>query len=248
MPYAQVVSAYKRYKVSVNVNSVPDSPTMFSRRVFELLACGTAVISSYSIGIEQLLGADVVLMSDSEETTRALLEKVLSNDTYREQLCLRGLRKVFGEHTYTQRLQTILDAAGLARPAVGQPTLTMIAAVANAQEAAGAWENYRRQSYPRKRLLLCATDAASVRDVERLTGGDRSVSVQVAAGAHWGRALSAAVGAASEYVVALHPQHHYGPHFLTDYAHATLYVTEPAIGKASYFQSQDPDGLKVIGA
>src|SRR5690606_2893050 len=50
LPYAQMLSAYKRYKVFLNVNSVTNSPTMFARRVFELLACGTPVISSYSDG------------------------------------------------------------------------------------------------------------------------------------------------------------------------------------------------------
>jgi len=99
LSYAQMLVAYKRYKVFLNVNSVADSPTMFARRVFELLACGTPVVSAYSLGIERLLGGDVVLMSEAAETTDALLVRLLGDDEYRERLALRGQRKVFGEHT-----------------------------------------------------------------------------------------------------------------------------------------------------
>lgn len=48
----EIAKAYKGYKIALNVNSVIDSPTMFSRRVFECLACNTPVISTYSRGIE----------------------------------------------------------------------------------------------------------------------------------------------------------------------------------------------------
>ncbi len=68
--YADMVKAYKKYRVFLNVNSVKDSPTMFARRVFELLASGTPVISNYSRGIVELLGEDTVFISESEADTR----------------------------------------------------------------------------------------------------------------------------------------------------------------------------------
>jgi hypothetical protein len=248
LPYAQMLAAYKRYKVFMNINSVVDSPTMFSRRVFELLACGTPVISSRSAGIEQLLGGDVVLMSESGQKTRELLEKVLGNDEYRERLALRGQRKVFGEHTYTHRLQTMLDTIGLARAPVGRPGLSMIAAVENAAEAASAWEHFCRQSYAQRRLVLVARDAAAVEGLERVTGSAAPVRiVRLAEGAHWGRGLSQAVQEAdAEYVVALNPRAFYGAHYLADYANVALYVSEPAFGKACYYCT-DASGPRVVG-
>ncbi len=57
------------------------------------------VISSYSRGIEQVLGGDVVLMSDNPRTTSEMLERVLGDDDYRERLSLRGQRAVFCKHT-----------------------------------------------------------------------------------------------------------------------------------------------------
>jgi len=70
LEYHEMIAAYKKYKVFLNINSVRYSPTMFSRRVFELLACGTPVISTWSKGIVNLLGEDAVLFTESEEDTR----------------------------------------------------------------------------------------------------------------------------------------------------------------------------------
>ncbi|MFH1420015.1 MAG: glycosyltransferase [Planctomycetota bacterium] len=239
LPYARMLAAYKQYKVFLNVNSVQSSPTMFARRVFELLACGTPVISSYSEGIEELLGTDIVLMSDSEKTTRELLERVLGDDGYRERLALRGQRKVLSEHTYTHRLQSILDVAGVRSPAPERPVLTMIAAISNSDDMVGAWANFSRQTYEYKRLVLCAADASAVAGVDRLTGETDSVRV-IAAGAatvSWGRMLQDAVEACGEgFVLAMNPTNYYGAPYLTDYANAILFVREPAIGKATFYQ------------
>lgn len=240
LPYTQMLAAYKRYKVFLNINSVRNSPTMFSRRVFELLACGTPVISSYSDGIAQLLGADIVLMSDDEKTTQELLERVLGDDEYRDRLALRGQREVFSRHTYTNRLQSLLDAIGLTVPAVRRPVMTMIATVESAGQVAAAYETYRRQTYENKRLVVCATRPAATVNVNSVTSDEDGVRVITQEGATWGRLLQDAVRDCEEgFVVAVNPAHYYGPHYLTDYANATLYVTEPVIGKATFYEAKD---------
>ena len=58
LEYDDMVKAYKQYKVFLNVNSVRHSSTMFARRVFELLSCGTPVISTFSKGVIEILGQD----------------------------------------------------------------------------------------------------------------------------------------------------------------------------------------------
>lgn len=245
LPYARMLAAYKQYKVFLNVNSVQSSPTMFARRVFELLACGTPVISSYSEGIEEMFGTDIVLMSDNEKTTRELLERVLGDDSYRQRLALRGQRKVLCDHTYAHRLQSILDVAGIQSPVSGRPVLTMIAAVSDHNDLAGAWANYSRQTYENKRLVLCAADASAVAGVDRLSGGADSIRVMVAdaAGASLVHLLRDAVEACAEgFVLAMNPASYYGAPYLTDYANAILFSPVPAIGKATYYLLDARDG------
>jgi spore maturation protein CgeB len=111
LPYEQVIDVYKRHRVFLNVNSVIDSPTMFSRRVFELLACGTAVLSTYSAGIEATFG-ELVPIADSTEEATAKLERLLHDDGYYADLTARARRLVLSQHTYHARLATIAAAAG----------------------------------------------------------------------------------------------------------------------------------------
>lgn len=51
VPYEQMPDLYKSYDWFLNVNTVTESPTMYARRVPELLACGTGVITNPSQGI-----------------------------------------------------------------------------------------------------------------------------------------------------------------------------------------------------
>ena len=59
LTYEEMLTAYRCYDVMLNVNTVTDSATMFSRRVFESLACGTPVVSSESVGMSRMLGEHV---------------------------------------------------------------------------------------------------------------------------------------------------------------------------------------------
>lgn len=242
LPYSQMLAAYKRYRVFLNVNSVTNSPTMFSRRVFELLACGTPVISSYSAGIEELLGADVVLMSDDEERTRELLERLLNDDEYWEELVLRGQRKVFSEHTYAHRLNTVLEAVGLGNGCDARPFVTCVAPVETVADVLAAWQMFQRQRYERKQLLLCTQDTVVAERAAQVAGRDAGVQVVHLGETTWGHTIRQAIEACPDgHLAMINPRDYYGPHYLTDYAHATYYLAEPVIGKARYF-SANGDG------
>ena len=56
LDYERMLTAYRAHKVMLNVNSVVDSPTMLARRVFEILASGTPVVSTRSAAVEHGLG------------------------------------------------------------------------------------------------------------------------------------------------------------------------------------------------
>src|SRR5690625_7683303 len=51
LPYDRMLTAYKAYKVFLNVNSVVTSPSMCARRIFEITASGTPVGSAPSPAI-----------------------------------------------------------------------------------------------------------------------------------------------------------------------------------------------------
>jgi hypothetical protein len=111
--YADLADHYRRHRVFLNVNSVASSPTMFARRVFELLACGTAVVSSPSVGMERLFG-DVVAVARDEREARDAIERFLGDDAHYAEVTARGIERVREAHTAAHRLADVCAAAGIA--------------------------------------------------------------------------------------------------------------------------------------
>jgi len=85
LSYDQMVTAYRQYKLFLNINTVQDSPTMFSRRVFEILACGTPVVSTHSDGMKAMLGEHVHIVNDKDEA-KQVVQQLLESDLDRERL------------------------------------------------------------------------------------------------------------------------------------------------------------------
>lgn len=115
VPYEDMGRIYRSYRVFLNVGCVQRSPTMFSRRVFEVLASGTPLVSAYSVGIERLLG-NVVHLSRSATETRLFLRSLLSDAEFWSVSSLKGQRAVLREHTYAHRLRDLLRRCGVAVP------------------------------------------------------------------------------------------------------------------------------------
>jgi len=113
VPHRRTAAIYKSHLVSLNVNTVEDSPTMFSRRLVEILACGGLAVSTPALAIERLF-ADWCHVVASREEALALFER-LAREGYsaREREMMRsGAEHVLAKHTYRQRLGTVLDAVG----------------------------------------------------------------------------------------------------------------------------------------
>jgi hypothetical protein len=112
VPYDEMADVYRRHRVFLNANSVVDSPTMFSRRVFELLASGTPVVSTPSVGVERMFGDIVVIVTSKEEASAAIADLIADEDQWLRR-ANAGIRAVFSKHTYAHRLAKILQVAGV---------------------------------------------------------------------------------------------------------------------------------------
>lgn len=109
--YRQLLVAQKLYKIGLNVNSVEDSTTMLSRRVLELAASATPVISSPSPAITSFFGNSVAQVHSREEA-RALAKELLSNEHLRTSMANEARDRV-QRHTARKRLETLREAVGL---------------------------------------------------------------------------------------------------------------------------------------
>jgi SAM-dependent methyltransferase len=113
LPYERILDVYKSHRVFLNANSVIDSPTMCSRRVFELAACDTAILSTPGAALAALLGEGTVDEAGDETGAAAALERLLGDEAERSRRTRAARRNVFAAHTYAHRLATIAEAAGL---------------------------------------------------------------------------------------------------------------------------------------
>lgn len=219
LPYKELCAEYSRYRVFLNVNSVTESPTMFSRRVFELLACGTPVVSTYAKGIENLFDSNAVWLVNNQEEADEALRILMTDDAEWRRRSLAGIREVFAKHTYAHRLNEIFGALGLAERIPTDPTMLLVAEVKTLTELESLDRFAYEQSYDAFRVVV-----ECPHEVSTLAGefSSKLVLLQPGEKVSWLR-----LNAAGSPVAGWLSGHcHYGKHYLRDLANAILY--EPA--------------------
>nr|WP_269437247.1 glycosyltransferase [Arthrobacter caoxuetaonis] len=127
LTYLETIDVYKSHPVHVNVNSVLNSGTMFSRRVYEIAACGGVVISGPSLGVQRMFG-DIIPVAEDERSASYLISHWMNNECARKDEAWLAMRSVFRSHTAGHRLAYVLRTAGLM---VSAPKLPDYAVVAN---------------------------------------------------------------------------------------------------------------------
>ncbi|MGP9613492.1 glycosyltransferase family protein [Brachybacterium sp. AOP42-B2-9] len=113
VPYEQVLEVYKSHPVNLNVNSVSDSPSMFSRRVVEIAASGSVVASGAGRGVREALGPEFPVLESAEEW-RAHLTSWFSDENARLRSAWGQMRTVLRTHRADQSLVLMLRTAGIA--------------------------------------------------------------------------------------------------------------------------------------
>ena len=236
LPFDQIDLAYKGYEFGININTVKNSQSMFARRVFDLLACNTTTVSNYSRGMRLMFG-DLVVSSDDANQLLRNLRPITEDELYRRKHRLAGLRKVMREHTYQHRLSYMLGKVYAEAPQPAGPEMVVLASVKSDEELCRVLANFDRQSWKRKRLVLCY--GAGFRPVRSpMARGIQVLSKTQAAS----RPVAALVG--SGYLAGFHADDYYGQNYLTDLALAVSYGQASAIGKASHYKLHE--GMPVL--
>lgn len=117
--YDHVLAAYRHFSVVLNVNTVTDSETMFSRRALEAAACGAVVISNPSVGTREAMG-DLVLEANTAVECAEHVNRLQADPKGRDVLAHRAYRHVHQHHTWANRMQDIAHETGAWVPHVGR--------------------------------------------------------------------------------------------------------------------------------
>lgn len=104
---------YKDYIVSLNVNTIEDSPTMFSRRLVEIIACGGIAVTNPSPAVDKYFKNFCHVVSNKEEMIE-LFERLKNGPSEDDLLRARaGSEYIANEHTWRHRIQEICKVIGI---------------------------------------------------------------------------------------------------------------------------------------
>jgi hypothetical protein len=245
--YAEIAKKYREYKVFLNVNSVDDSRTMFSRRVFELLASGTPVVSVWSPGIAETFGDDIVWQVKDRAEADEALQVLLTDPAEWRRRSLTGIRAVLSQHTFRHRFAQILSLVGERTPdPVRVIAISEVFDDAQTRDVLAAYQLQQTAHDVRTQLVLVCRDGFTLRD--DLPGVRVVREAQVPLSQIIDAEREKAAGA---IVAILSPSAVYGRHYLQDAVHAVRYSGAAVVGKSpggieyEWGQPLDPRSLVI---
>jgi spore maturation protein CgeB len=211
LAYKDLCKEYRRYRVFLNVNSVSDSPTMFSRRVFELMACGTPIVSTYAKGIEEIFESDAVWLIRNKKEASEAIKTLMNDDVEWRRRSLLGIREVFTKHTYAHRLNYVFNKVGFNKRIEIEPRIILIAKVENEFELSSLIGFTERQSYRNFSLLAVSsigTESTTPENMKLMNTSELKSNI---------------IRDAVEFIGIVDYKIKYGIHYLQDLVNATRY-------------------------
>lgn len=111
--YKGTAQIYKDYLVSLNVNTVDDSPTMFSRRLIEIIACGGIAVTTPAESVDRLF-KDYCHVVSSTEQADELFSRLRHGPSKSDlEIAEAGANYILQNHTWRHRIEEIRNVVGI---------------------------------------------------------------------------------------------------------------------------------------
>lgn len=238
LAYNEIDKAYKGYKYAINLNSITSSPTMFSRRVFELMASNTLVLSNYAEGIHYLFG-DLIIATDSgEELTKQFLD-ITKDTVYEKKIRLLALRKVMIEHTAESRLSFLASIVYQHGMENSLPHITLVSYAQDEKAFNKIYKTFKKQRYNYKHLTVVYAKNIDLKSIK--VEGIQFIS-------ELENKDFSGIESRSKYIAGIASDDYYGKNYLLDLALATRYSKVSIIGKKSYYDLTSDKELVIENA
>ncbi len=253
LDYERMLSAYRAYKVMLNVNSVVDSPTMLARRVFEILASGTPVVTTRSPAVEHWFDESEISIVDDQQEAALVLRALVRSSELRDRQVHLAQRRIWREHTFSRRATQVLESVGIADPAAWRrPRVSIIAPTIRPHLVPGIIATAGRQVDVDVQLALLLhgfdADEADLQALAREAGIAELVVLRADRDTSLGANLNRLVRASDGDVVAkLDDDDVYGDHYLLDSCFALEYSGAELVGKHArylYLESRNATVLQ----
>lgn len=240
LPYERLLAAHRAYKVVLNVNSVTTSPTMCARRIFEVTASGTPVVSTPSPAIGAFFEPDMVAQVSGREEARHVLRALVRSPELRDRTVHRAQRRIWSAHTYSHRVDEVLGAVGLEGHRWRRPNVSVLVSTNRPGQLEHVLATVGAQEGVAPEVLVLTHgfepgDAASLRARAAELGVADLRLLTAPAEVPLGECLNRLVRAANGDVVAkVDDDDLYGPHYLSDQLDALDWAGADVVGKQAH--------------
>ncbi|WP_369744923.1 glycosyltransferase [Paenarthrobacter sp. AMU7] len=241
LDYAKMLTAYRAYKVFLNVNSVVGSPSMCARRIFEITASGTPIVSTPSAAIGHFFEPDEVFVAGSQEQGEHQIRMLARSPELNDRVVHRGQRRIWSEHTYAHRAETIIAAVLPERVRrVALPTVSALVPTIRPHQLEHVFATIGSQSDVDVELVLLThgfeVPMDHVEDLAAKHGVQRFKLLTASRDLTLGECLNQCVAASSsEVLTKMDDDDYYGPQYLVDLLHALDYSKADVVGKQAHY-------------
>lgn len=239
LPYRNLLTAYKNYKVFLNVNSVVDSPSMCARRIFEITAAGTPVVSTPSAATRKYFPTSELPQPKTQEEAELVLRALVRSRELRERTVHLAQRRIWSEHTYTHRAMSVMDSVGLEYDDPIPQSVSVVVSTNRPAQLTNVLETFASQHHHDRELIIIQHGFESSNRIEYRAselGIENLVLLQASSSDTLGACLNQGVASASGSVIAkMDDDDIYGQNYLSDQLAALRYSNADLVGKQAHY-------------
>lgn len=113
VPYQETAKIYKKWLVSLNVNTNETSQTMVSRRLMEILACGGIAVTNSNPAVKNKFSEFCYCIQKKEEAFELFDRLKFGPNKYDLDRARAGADYIAHHHTWDQRMRFLADVVGI---------------------------------------------------------------------------------------------------------------------------------------
>ena len=109
VPYDKTGELFRQYSHCLNVNTVTDSPSMFSRRLIEIMACGRLAVTNPSLSVSTRFEGMCEVIDSKEQADELFAQLSRGYTTQQIEMMRYASDHVLQNYNYNKWLQHIID-------------------------------------------------------------------------------------------------------------------------------------------
>jgi glycosyltransferase involved in cell wall biosynthesis len=222
---------------------------MFARRVFEILASRTMVISGPSKGVSEIFNG-IVPIAETKEEAEHLLKIYLKNSALREKIQKEGSRMVLKHHTYRNRLQDICNKIGINVDLLSLKKVTIVTSTQRDEYMLNLYQIIKGQTYENFEVVIVLNKNTmdKKRWEKQFEDLKQDVKIlQIEESVSLGHCLNHAIESSSGEIIAkFDDDDYYAPNYLQDMILSMDYSNADIVGKSAHYVYLEEKQLLIV--